>query len=146
MSLTPKLKELVRVATTQFRLLNRTKALSAADKKQLKAFFLDQIIAPRVESVLAANREGGSFPGLAPKKQTPSQRLLTVPEVEAWLRINRKTLYAYVKKKLIPHTRMHGNIRFPAKELQQWVNSHSHVPPATRIRPKSSRSHVKRVA
>jgi hypothetical protein len=47
-SVTPTLKELVRVATTQFRLLNRNKFLSAADRKQLKAFFLDRMMGPRV--------------------------------------------------------------------------------------------------
>jgi hypothetical protein len=57
-SVTPKLEELVRIAATQFRTLNRTKSLSAADKKQLQMFFLSRMIGPRVRDVLRDHTNG----------------------------------------------------------------------------------------
>lgn|GEM_PF-6161571 len=128
MSVTPNFKELVRIATTQFRLLNRNKSLSAADRKQLKTFFLDRMIGPRVRDVLRQNSTGEVLPFRAPKDHMAGQRLLTAKEVEAWLGIDVKTLYAFAKRKMVPHVRLQGNVRFPARELQKWVDRHSHIP------------------
>jgi excisionase family DNA binding protein len=133
-SVTPKFKELVRVATTQFRSLNQDKFLSAADKKQLKTFFLDRMIGPRVRDILTENRNGHGFPAPQSKERMAGQQLLTAREVEARLKIDVKTLYAFAKQRIIPHVRLRGNVRFPARELENWIRSHSHIPRALRYR------------
>lgn len=129
MSISPKFKELVRVASTQFKLLNRNKSLSRADKKQLKTFFLDRMIGPQVRHVLAQNTNGHAVPASQPPERMAGQRLLTAREAEAWLQIDAKTLYKYANEGLIPHVRLKTNVRFPARELQRWVRRHFHLPP-----------------
>jgi predicted DNA-binding transcriptional regulator AlpA len=127
-SLTPEFKELIFIAVAQFRWLNRNKSLSRADKKQLKTFFLEQLIAPHVPNPAQRNSNGRASAGRTPKNRIVGQQMLTAKEVEAWLRIDRKTIYLYVQKRLIPHLRLEGNVRFPALELQQWVRRHSYPP------------------
>ena len=53
---------------------------------------------------------------------------MSASEVEAWLKIDVKTRYRYADLKIIPHLRIQGTVRFPARELQRWVERHSHVP------------------
>jgi excisionase family DNA binding protein len=71
---------------------------------------------------------------MASKNPKAGGRLLTAKEVEDWLQIKRKTVYAYAQKNLIPHVRLEGNIRFPARELQHWVARNSHLPRKMRTR------------
>jgi predicted DNA-binding transcriptional regulator AlpA len=133
-SVTPQLKELIFTAVTQFRWLNRSKSLSRADKKQLKTFFLEELIAPHVRNTAQRSQRGRASADQAQKGRLPNQPMLTAKEVEAWLRINRKTVYAYVQKRLIPHVRLEGNVRFPALELQHWVVRNSRLPRKMRTR------------
>ena len=143
MSATPVLKLLVRTAADQFQLLNRNKSLSVADKRQLKTFFLDRMIGPRVRDVLAANRTGQT-PVRAPKDRMAGQSLLTAKEVEAWLKIDVKTLYKYAAENAIPHIRLKANVRFPARELQQWIDRHFHLPPTMKDRQCARHSRTQR--
>lgn len=140
-SVTRKFNALVRVAETQFRSLNRNKSLSTFDKKQLKTFFLDRMIGPRVRDVLQENRIGRSSKARLPQDRMAGQSLLTAKEVEAWLKIDVKTLYAFAQRKIIPHVRLKGNVRFPAREIKQWVDRHSHLPAAMAV---ASRTRAKR--
>jgi excisionase family DNA binding protein len=129
-----KLKQLVRTAATQFKSINAKKYLSAADKLKLKTFFLDRVIGPKVGEVLHQNGNGSGHPAPAPQDQIAGRPLLTARQVETWLRIDVKTLYKFAQEKTIPHVRLQGNVRFPLRELQEWVSQHSHVPPEMRRR------------
>ena len=127
MLLTQEFKELIFVAVTQFRWLNRNKFLSRADKKQLKTFFLEQLIAPYASNTAPRKRSGRGSLGRKPPSRIGGDQMFTAKEVEAWLRVDRKTLYAYAHKGLIPHVRIKRSVRFPARELQQWVRKHFHA-------------------
>jgi excisionase family DNA binding protein len=133
-SFTPKLKQLVRTATTQFKLLNRNRSLSSADRKQLKTFYLARILNPQVHQILRQDSPSRAFPGRVTNDRMAGQSLLTAQEVEAWLKIDVKTLYKYAADNVIPHIRLKGNVRFPARELREWLRRHSHLPATMRIR------------
>src|SRR5205823_4652868 len=120
-----KLDQLVHLTTTHFTLLNRNKFLSRFDRKRLKVFFLESLLDPRSPEVSGQN-------GKAPHDR--NRALMTAKEVEAWLKIDVKTVYHYVKLKTIPHVRIHSNVRFRAADLQRWLERHSHPP--REMRPK----------
>jgi len=43
-------------------------------------------------------------------------------------RIDRKTIYAYVQKGLIPHSRIESNVRFSKHRVQRWLEERSFQP------------------
>ncbi|SRR5713226_1427331 len=47
--------------------------------------------------------------------------MLTAKDLEALLQIDRKTIYAYVQKGLIPHSRIESNVRFSKHQVQRWL-------------------------
>ena len=49
------------------------------------------------------------------------ERLLTVPEVCDWLRINRSKLYRMTYKNQIPVIRLHRRLRFRRSAIEQWL-------------------------
>ena len=119
MSVTSDLKKLVRQAETQFLLINRNRSLSAGDKKQLKSFYLDRIVGPRAGQLLgdsqSHDRQNGALPRIA------RRRLLTVVDLEAWLKVDRKTIYGYVQRNIIPHVLIESNVRFRESEIRRWL-------------------------
>ena len=119
MALTPKLEQLVQLTTTHFELLNRNKSLSPNDRKRLKVLF--------VESILGGERKAPSLNGNARNGHNASD-FMTAKEVEAWLRIDVKTLYLYAKRKFIPHVRLQHNVRFRRADLQRWVDRYTYIP------------------
>jgi predicted DNA-binding transcriptional regulator AlpA len=129
-ALSPKLENLVRLTTTHFELLNRNKFLSRSDRKQLKLFFLESILDPHPAQAV------GQI-GTTEKRNG----FMTAKEVEAWLKIDVKTLYRYADLKLIPHLRIQGNVRFRASDLQRWVARHSHIPRGMRAKARAMGSH-----
>jgi excisionase family DNA binding protein len=54
--------------------------------------------------------------------------LLTAKEVAAMLRIDRKTIYSYVEKGLLPYVRMQSNLRFLKSEIEKWIAEHQFRP------------------
>ena len=56
------------------------------------------------------------------------QRLLTAQELEAMLRIDRKTLYKYAAERSIPHIRLGGNVRFREADIAEWIERHTILP------------------
>jgi hypothetical protein len=62
---------------------------------------------------------GHSAPILAGFESLPE--LLTAKDLEGLLQIDRKTIYAYADKGLIPYTRIESNIRSPStRYLSGW--------------------------
>ena len=49
-------------------------------------------------------------------------------DLEGLLQIDRKTIYAYVQKGLIPHSRIESNVRFPKHRIQRWLEERSFQP------------------
>ena len=130
MALSPKLEQLVQLTTVHFELVNRNKFLSRTDKKHLKLFFVERFLDTRT-------RGGG---GIVKNRQSCAANtddFMTAREVEAWLRIDVKTLYHYVNQNLIPHLRVQSNVRFNRADLQRWIQRHSHAPSPKRAKPRS---------
>jgi len=63
---------------------------------------------------------------------TELPELLTARELEAILKIDQKTLYGYVQRGLIPYVRIQSNIRFPKRQIAEWIEQQSY-----RLRPNS---------
>jgi len=54
--------------------------------------------------------------------------ILTAAELEKFLRINRKTIYSYTKRGLIPYLRIESNLRFSKHQVQRWLEERSFQP------------------
>lgn len=50
------------------------------------------------------------------------QRILTVKEAAAILRVSQSKLYQLVKEDKVPHVSLGGRIIFPEQILVQWIN------------------------
>ena len=67
-----------------------------------------------------------SAPMLANFEALPE--MLTAKDLEGLLQIDRKTIYAYVQKGLIPHSRIESNVRFSKHRVQRWLEERSFQP------------------
>ena len=67
-----------------------------------------------------------SAPMLANFEALPE--MLTAKDLEGLLQIERKTIYAYVQKGLIPHSRIESNVRFSKHRVQRWLEERSFQP------------------
>ncbi len=56
------------------------------------------------------------------------EKLLTASDLEAWLEIDRKTVYTYVQRGLIPYIKIQSNVRFRRSEIMDWLETHSYRP------------------
>lgn len=54
--------------------------------------------------------------------------MLTAKELEAFLKINVKTIYSYVQRGLIPYVRIQSNVRFPKQAILLWIEEQSYRP------------------
>jgi excisionase family DNA binding protein len=54
--------------------------------------------------------------------------ILIAEELEKFLRIDRKTIYSYVQRGLIPHIRIESNLRFSKHQVQRWLEERSFQP------------------
>jgi excisionase family DNA binding protein len=54
--------------------------------------------------------------------------MFTAKELEALLKISRKTVYGYVRNGLIPYVKFQSNVRFPKAEILQWIEAQSFRP------------------
>lgn len=52
-----------------------------------------------------------------------NDRILTVKEAAAILRVSQSKLYQMVKEGKVPHVSLGGRIIFPEQVLIQWVNA-----------------------
>ena len=69
---------------------------------------------------------GHSAPILANFEALPE--LLTAKDLESLLQIDRKTIYAYADKGLIPCIRIESNVRFPKHQVMEWLEERSFHP------------------
>ena len=54
--------------------------------------------------------------------------LLTIRDLSKQLQIKTSTLYAWAAQGKIPSRKIHGLLRFDAKEIQQWLASFDKAP------------------
>jgi excisionase family DNA binding protein len=54
--------------------------------------------------------------------------ILTARELEAFLRIDVKTIYAYVQDGRIPYVRIQSNLRFLKREILAWLEERHYRP------------------
>lgn len=69
---------------------------------------------------------GHSEPVLAGFEALPE--MLTARDLEAVMQIDRKTIYAYVRRGLIPYVRIESNVRFPKHRIARWLEERSFQP------------------
>ena len=69
---------------------------------------------------------GHSAPMLANFEALPD--MLTAKDLEGLLQIDRKTIYAYVQRGLIPYIRIESNVRFSKHQVLQWLSERSFEP------------------
>jgi Helix-turn-helix domain len=53
---------------------------------------------------------------------------LTARDLEAFLKIDVKTIYSYVQRGLIPYVRIESNIRFSKHQVLRWLAERSFQP------------------
>ena len=63
-------------------------------------------------------------PSTASAAQIPE--ILTAKELEAFLRIDVKTIYGYVQRGLIPYIRIQSNLRFRRQDVLDWIESQTY--------------------
>jgi excisionase family DNA binding protein len=71
---------------------------------------------------------GHSAPILANFDALPD--ILTAKELEKLLQVDRKTIYGYVQRGLIPYVRIESNVRFSKHQVLQWLEERSFQPRA----------------
>ena len=54
--------------------------------------------------------------------------MLTAKDLEGLLQIDRKTIYRYVQKGIIPYFRIESNVRFSKHQVQRWLEERSFQP------------------
>ena len=54
--------------------------------------------------------------------------MLTAKDLEAVLQIDRKTIYAYVQRGLIPYMRIESNVRFSKHQVMRWLEERTFQP------------------
>jgi predicted DNA-binding transcriptional regulator AlpA len=59
---------------------------------------------------------------------TVDDAMLNVKELEAFLKIDQKTIYKYVSLGLIPYVRIQSNIRFVKHQIIGWIEEQNYRP------------------
>jgi excisionase family DNA binding protein len=64
--------------------------------------------------------------------------MCTAQELEKFLKIDRKTIYSYVRRGLIPYVKIQSNVRFPKREIRNWIRQQTFNPGTLRPRQNAS--------
>lgn len=65
--------------------------------------------------------------------------MLNVKELEAFLKIDQKTIYRYVSLGLIPYVRIQSNIRFVKQQILVWIEEQNYKPKPSTLTNQSTR-------
>lgn len=66
-----------------------------------------------------------------PSAQPTSDKVLTIPEVAAYLKISKSKIYYLVSRKEIPHLKLGRNVRIRESDLQKWLELQVEEVPTT---------------
>lgn len=74
-----------------------------------------------------AERRGTNLGGL---ETSPVQagEMFTAKELQQLLKISVKTIYGYVQRGLIPYVRIQSNVRFPKRQILEWIERQGYQP------------------
>lgn len=106
---------LLRNAQTVFRAFNRDKNLAPADRTNLKHLYLQRVLGRKLEPGVSTQARFGG-------------KLINTVDVEAITGIDKKTIYNYVTRGIIPHVLIESNVRFRESEIKDWLERHTHRP------------------
>lgn len=81
----------------------------------------DQEFAPTKRTFGHSSGASEASPGFA-------EEMFTAKELERILKINVKTIYRYVQQGLIPYVRIQSNVRFPKRQILDWIERQSYQP------------------
>jgi predicted DNA-binding transcriptional regulator AlpA len=73
----------------------------------------------------------------SPPQETNSIKLpdvLTAQDLEAFLKIDVKTIYRYVQRGLIPYVRIQSNLRFLKSQILVWIENQNYDPGSIRTK------------
>ena len=75
------------------------------------------------------------FPRKEKKMTTPSSnpfgnKVLTIPEVAAYLKLSKSKIYYLVSQKQVPHLKLGRNVRIRESDLQAWLELQTEKMPA----------------
>jgi excisionase family DNA binding protein len=56
-------------------------------------------------------------------------KVLTIPEVAAYLKISKSKIYYLVSQKQIPHLKLGRNVRIRESDLSEWLELQAHKLP-----------------
>jgi excisionase family DNA binding protein len=54
--------------------------------------------------------------------------MFTAKELQQLLKISAKTIYGYVQRGLIPYVRIQSNVRFPKRQILEWIERQTYQP------------------
>ena len=54
--------------------------------------------------------------------------MFTAKELQQLLKISVKTIYGYVQRGLIPYVRIQSNVRFPKRQILEWIERQGYQP------------------
>jgi excisionase family DNA binding protein len=57
-----------------------------------------------------------------PYPNPSGDKVFTIPEVAAYLKISKSKIYYLVSRKEIPHLKMGRNVRIRESDLQKWLD------------------------
>ena len=112
MSRAAQLTSMFRTTEREFRRIKRIPGLTRKDKQELQTFYIDRILAPETARILGSENGNARLP------------MLTAIDLEAWLKIDRKTIYSYVTRNIIPYIRVESNVRFVEADIRRWLKRH----------------------
>ena len=74
-------------------------------------------------------RKTGS-PRPDPLDMGPGQagEMFTAKELQQLLKISVKTIYGYAQRGLIPYVRIQSSVRFPKRQILEWIDRQSYQP------------------
>lgn len=58
-------------------------------------------------------------------------KVFTIPEVAAYLKISRSKMYYLVSQKQIPHLKVGRNVRIRESDLQKWLELQTEMMPTS---------------
>ena len=70
----------------------------------------------------------GLRPGAPETSPGQAGEMFTAKELQQILKISVKTIYRYVQHGLIPYVRIQSNVRFPKRQILEWIERQSYQP------------------
>jgi excisionase family DNA binding protein len=80
------------------------------------------------QNLTPARSSHGPRPGAPETSPGQAGEMFTAKELQQILKISVKTIYRYVQHGLIPYVRIQSNVRFPKRQILEWIERQSYQP------------------